>query len=190
LPLPEPAGRPGDDTTPAEAVVLFAERARAVAPDFVVTPELAPAVGEIVRRLDGLPLAIELAAARVKALPPMALLDRLEPRLPLLTGGGRDLPVRQQTMRDTIEWSHDLLTHEDQRLFRRLAVFVGGFTLAAAEAITSRGVEQSSSREKARSFSSSTPRLPTPRLRWTGSPRWSSKVCCGRSTGRETSRAI
>jgi len=117
------------------AVRLFVERARAILPDFALNEQTLPAVTEIVRRVDGLPLAIELAAARIKALPPAALLQRLEQRLPLLSGGARDLPLRQQTMRDTIGWSHDLLTDAERTLFRRLGVFVGGFTLDAAEAI-------------------------------------------------------
>ena len=100
-----------------------------------MTSANAPAVAEICHRLDGLPLAIELAAAFVKMLPPQALLKRLEKRLPLLTGGARTLPARQQTMRNAIAWSHDLLTPDEQTLFRRLAVFSGGCTLEAAEAV-------------------------------------------------------
>jgi non-specific serine/threonine protein kinase len=137
-PLPLPAS--GDavaagSATETAAVRLFVERARALNPEFGLTGENAQAVVEICRRLDGLPLAIELAAARLKVLPPPALLARLEKRLPLLTDGGRDLPLRQQTMRAAIAWSYDLLTAEEQALFRRLAVFAGGCTLAAAEAV-------------------------------------------------------
>ena len=115
------------------AVQLFIQRARDVKPDFTVTNENAPAVAEICYRLDGLPLAIELAAARIKLLTPQAMLTRLDHRLPLLTGGARDLPVRQQTLRSAIEWSYNLLDDQARTLFRRLAVFVAGWTLAAIE---------------------------------------------------------
>jgi tetratricopeptide (TPR) repeat protein len=111
------------------------ERARALKPDFSITNESAPAVAEICVRLDGLPLAIELAAARIKMLPPKALLHRLSSRLKLLTGGARDLPERQRTLRATIEWSFALLDEGEQVLFGRLAVFSGGRTLEAIEAI-------------------------------------------------------
>jgi len=114
------------------AVELFVERARAVKSDFAVTDENASAVAEVCARLDGLPLAIELAAARAKLLSPHALLARLENRLKLLTGGARDLPAHKQTMRKTIEWSFELLDEEEKKLFRRLAVFVGGCSLEAA----------------------------------------------------------
>jgi predicted ATPase len=119
----------------SEAVALFAHRAAAVRPDFAVTAENAAAVAEICARLDGLPLAIELAASRVRLLSPTAICVRLEKRLALLTGGARDLPARQQTLRGAIDWSHDLLDPAEQKLFRRLGVFAGGCTLEAAEAV-------------------------------------------------------
>jgi predicted ATPase/DNA-binding CsgD family transcriptional regulator len=123
------------DLLKSPAVALFVARARAVKPDFRLTGESAEAAAGICHRLDGLPLAIELAAARVRLLPPQELLARLEQRLPLLTGGALDLPERQQTLRNTIDWSHDLLDEEERRLFRRLSAFVGGFTLHAVEAV-------------------------------------------------------
>ena len=118
-----------------EAVRLFVERAKAVRAGFTLTPQNAPAVAEISRRLDGLPLAIELAAARVRVFPPATLLARLEKRLPLLTGGPRDAPARQQTLRGAIAWSYDLLTSAEQTLYRRLAVFAGGAALGAVEVV-------------------------------------------------------
>jgi predicted ATPase len=120
-----------------EAVRLFIERAHAVKADFAVTNENAPAVAEICYQLDGLPLAIELAAGRIKLFPPQALLKKLDSRLKLLTGGARDLPARQQTIRSTIDWSYELLDAGEQTLFARLGVFVGGCTIEAAEAVCS-----------------------------------------------------
>jgi predicted ATPase/DNA-binding CsgD family transcriptional regulator len=122
-----------------EAVVLFVERARTVRSDFALTPENAADVAGICIRLDGLPLAIELAAARSKLLAPQPLLGRLERRLALLTGGARDRPARHQALRTAIDWSYDLLSEAEQRLFRRLAVFVGGCTLDASAAVECRG---------------------------------------------------
>jgi predicted ATPase len=118
-----------------EAIRLFVDRARAVDATFALNDENGSAVAEICRRLDGLPLAIELAAARVKLLPPQAMLARLDGRLQLLTGGARDLPLRQQTLRNTLEWSYDLLRDEERVLLALLGVFVGGFTLDAVEAV-------------------------------------------------------
>jgi predicted ATPase len=118
-----------------EAVALFIQRAQTVKADFAVTNANAPAVAGICVRLDGLPLAIELAAARAKFFAPQALLARLEQGLALLTGGARDLPARQQTLRGAITWSYELLSPAEQQLFRRLSVFVGGCTLDAAEVV-------------------------------------------------------
>ena len=117
------------------AVQLFAQRAAAVRPNFAVTPENRTAIEAICQRLDGLPLAIELAAARTKVLSPAAILDRLQSRLELLTTGASDLPDRQKTLRRTIDWSYDLLNEEEQRLFWRFSTFVGGATIEAAEAV-------------------------------------------------------
>jgi len=119
------------------AVALFVQRAQAILPDFQLTQTHAQAIAEICVRLDGLPLALELAAARVRVLPPQALLARLSQRFQVLTGGRRTMPERQQTLRNTIQWSYDLLDEEEQRLFRWLAVFVGGCTLEAVEALYS-----------------------------------------------------
>jgi predicted ATPase len=116
-------------------VSLFVERARAVAPGFELTEDNVQAVAEICRRLDGLPLAIELAAARVRLLPPQELASRLGQRFSLLTGGGRDLPERQRTLRNTLDWSFGLLSDGEQALFARLGVFGGTFSLPAAEAV-------------------------------------------------------
>jgi non-specific serine/threonine protein kinase len=136
LELPDPdVPRPLAALAAVEAVDLFVQRARAADPSFAVTEDTAATVADIVRRLDGLPLAIELAAARVRALSLPALHARLTDRLRLLTGGARDRPDRQRTIRDTIAWSYDLLSPEEQACFRRLAVFVGGCTLSAAEAV-------------------------------------------------------
>jgi predicted ATPase len=117
------------------SVALFLQRAAAIKPDFTLTEENAASIAEICLRLDGLPLAIELAAARVRTLTPKAMLNRLACRFELLTGGKRDLPERQQTLRAAVEWSHELLSAEEQKLFRRLGVFVNGCTLEAAEAV-------------------------------------------------------
>ncbi|HEX2026442.1 MAG TPA: tetratricopeptide repeat protein [Nitriliruptorales bacterium] len=124
-----------------EAVTLFVERAGAVKPGFQLQEDNAAAVAEIAARLDGLPLAIELAAARVKLLPPRAIATRLSDRLGLLRGGSRDLPTRQQTLRDAIAWSYDLLDATAQRLLARLSVFAGGAGLDAAEAVCAEGLD-------------------------------------------------
>ncbi len=136
LSLPDLTQLPGIEALPHyAAVALFLQRAQAITSDFQLTSSNARAVAEICTRLDGLPLAIELAAARLNLLSPQALLARLEHRLAILTSKRRDVPAWQQTLRDTIEWSYSLLTPEEQRLFRRLSVFVGGCQLSAVEAV-------------------------------------------------------
>ncbi len=124
-----------EDLMQYAAVALFVQRAQAIKPDFQLTADNARTIAEICQHLDGLPLAIELAAARIKLLSPQALLARLSHRLQVLTGGVQDAPARQQTLRDTLRWSYDLLTAEEQRLFQRLSAFVGGYTLEAVEAV-------------------------------------------------------
>ncbi len=135
LSLPNLSTSDYEDIAQSAAVTLFVQRARNILPSFQLTPGNARAIAEVCTRLDGLPLAIELAAARVKLLPPQVLLTRLWQRLQLLTGGPRDLPVRQQTLRSTIQWSYDLLGPEEQTLFHILSAFEGGWTLEAAEAL-------------------------------------------------------
>jgi predicted ATPase len=136
LPVPPAGSRPDPEQLQRYAsVALFTERARAAAPGFELTGRNAEAVAEICRRLDGLPLAIELAAARVRLLPPQALLPRLGQQLSLLTSGARDLPERQRTLRSTLDWSYGLLSASEQVLFARLGVFAGPFSLPAAEAV-------------------------------------------------------
>ncbi|MEJ7763707.1 MAG: tetratricopeptide repeat protein, partial [Thermomicrobiales bacterium] len=138
LSVPE-KGERVDASLASGAVDLFVARAQAVRPDFTLTAENAAVIGEICRRVDALPLAIELAAARIAVLSPRQLLTRLERRLPLLTDGRRDSPARQRTMRDAIAWSYDLLSPQDQTLFRRLTVFTGGCTIEAADAVAGTG---------------------------------------------------
>jgi len=136
LELPDLSQLPSlESLTQYTAVQLFVQRAQAVKQDFRLTNETAQTVAEICYRLDGLPLAIELAAARIKLLPPKAMLARLERRLEFLTSSARDLPARQQTLRNAIAWSYDLLNEEEQNLFRRVSVFVGGCTFDSIEAV-------------------------------------------------------
>jgi predicted ATPase len=146
LALPDPAHIPDlDHLVQIPAVALFVERAREARPDFALTSENAAPIVEICQRLDGLPLALELAAAVLSLLPPAALLARLERRLPLPSRGARDLPERQQTLRNTIAWSYDLLEEGEQQLFRRLSVFAGGFTLEAVQAVCVFAADETSS---------------------------------------------
>ena len=136
LALPDKSHLPDDRLLAhVPAVDLFIQRAQTIRSDFQLTPDNAATIAEICLRLDGLPLAIELAAARIKHLPPQALLARLGQRLQMLASGARDAPVRQQSLRNTLAWSYDLLHAEEQRLFRRLSVFVGGCALEAIEAV-------------------------------------------------------
>ena len=130
-----PPSRDAGNLDDYASVRLFVARARAAAPGFELTRRNAQAVAEICRRLDGLPLAIELAAARIRLLPPRALLARLDDRMSVLTAGPRDLPERQRTLRNTLDWSFGLLSADEQALFARLGVFAGTFGLPAAEAV-------------------------------------------------------
>ncbi len=135
LEMPDPRESTFEALSRCDAIALFLHRASTVKPSFAVTEENVAAIADICSRLDGLPLAIELAAARVKLLSPSAIRGRLASRLQLLVGGARDLPVRQQTLRGTIDWSYDLMSASEQMLLKRLSVFAGGCTLEAAEAV-------------------------------------------------------
>ena len=142
LALPNPRRLPPlHELAQLPSVALFMERASAVQPNFTLTPQNAPAVAQLCAHLDGLPLAIELAAARIKLLPPHIMASRLSNRLALLTDGAQNLPPRQQTMRNTLDWSYDLLAPKEKALFMRLGVFVGGCTLEAIEAVAGSRVE-------------------------------------------------
>jgi predicted ATPase/uncharacterized protein HemY len=167
LELPDPRRLPRLEVLAKyEAITLFVQRAQVAKPYFALTAENAPAVTEICVRLDGLPLAIELAAARVKILTPQAMLERLSSRLQLLVGGARDLPARQQTLRGALDWSHDLLSASEQALFRRLSVFRGGCTLEAAEAVWEMRSEEFGTRSDGEERRKITPGsgLPMPQL--------------------------
>jgi predicted ATPase/DNA-binding XRE family transcriptional regulator len=143
LAMPDPMSQsPLADLERSPAITLFVQRAQAADPHFSFDAETAPSVIEACRRLDGLPLAIELAAARVKLLSPQVLVSLMERRLALLTGGPMDAPERQRAMTAAVAWSHDLLSGDTQLLFRRLAVFAGGFTLEAVEAVCAEGLPQ------------------------------------------------
>jgi hypothetical protein len=177
---------PTDGISNVAAVRLFVERASEVRGDFALTDANAPAVAELCRRLDGLPLAIELAVGWLKVLPPETLAAQLAPRLPLLTGGAADLPDRQRTMRAAIAWSYELLRPEEQRLFRRLGVFAGGFTLEAVEWVSGDGCRVSGSVPDTRTLSPVT-RHPSPPP-W--SPRWWTRVWSGRRRPRPPHPAL
>ncbi len=144
LALPDLKRLPGDKSLAhVPAVNLFVQRSQAIRSDFHLTTDNAAIIAEICIRLDGLPLAIELAAARIKLLSPHQLLSRLEHQLDILASGAQDLPIRQQRLRNTLQWSYNLLTEQEQRLFRWLSIFVGGCTLEAAEAVLQAGQENS-----------------------------------------------
>ena len=144
LSLPEPRrGQTPEDLLRSESVRLLVERTRAGAPNFVLTEGNASAVAALCRKLDGMPLAIELAASRVKVLSPEQILERLDDRFQLLRGGRASIE-RHRTLRTTIDWSHDLLSEAEKLLFRRLSVFTGGFTLVAAEKVCAGGVIEES----------------------------------------------
>jgi transcriptional regulator with XRE-family HTH domain len=191
LPLEAPSAfesswGPADGISNVAAVRLFVERAAEVRGDFALTEATAPAVAELCRQLDGLPLAIELAVGWLKVLPPDALAAQLAPRLPLLNRGAADLPDRQRTMRAAIAWSYELLRPEEQRLFRRLGVFAGGFTLEAAEWVTGVGCRVSGT-ETDTSTPSPVTRHPRP---LPSSPPWWTRVWSGRWRQRDPKPAL
>ncbi len=155
---------PPDQVAQTEAVALFVQRASAINPSFVLIDENVATIVEICRTLDGLPLAIELAAARTRLLPPPVLLERLKRRLDVLTDAPRDQPPHQRTMRDAIAWSFDLLGPQEQRLFTQLAVFAGGFSLETVEAVVDLGSVRADEESAARDISDFLDKLVTANL--------------------------
>ena len=189
VPGPEQAAWTVGNLAATPAVQLFVMRPRPWTPSFELSPANAKAVAELSRRLEGLPLAVELAAARIRLFEPKALLARMHQSLSLLRWDAPDLPPRHRSLHATLDWSYALLTAHQQALFRRLVIFVGGFTLEGAEAGFTGVVPGADDGQVTGSFTGMRSRRPAPRRRWTTWRRWSITASCGRSAQSGRSRA-